>query len=184
VQEVVFSLDICLICGETELSFSRLVAALSDIDGPVPLDDPGDKARVEAIVEIRRLWNCHSLFGPRPSDAGSRGVPLAVIERNGRTETTDIIGLVEKFRLYGCTDPRDRLFALFSMATNIRPVEHSTQTDQLSEINDYIPARGRFIISMNIDYSLDIRGTYETFALTCWKQKRMHSQIWEAVLSR
>jgi hypothetical protein len=167
VQRVVFSLDICLICGKTELSFSRLVAALSDLDGPVPLDDPGDKAKIEAIVEIGRLWNRHSLFGPRPSDAESRGVPLAVIERNRRTKTTNIIGLVEKFRLYKCTDPQDRLFALFSIATNIRPVKHSIQTDQLSEINNYIPARGRFIISININYSLDIRRTYETFALTC-----------------
>ncbi|CAN9400499.1 unnamed protein product [Alternaria alternata] len=119
VQEVVFNLEVCLICGEMELPLSRLISALSIMKNQGLWHET---ARSEAIVEIGKLWNLHSLF--RDS---------AVMEEEGTIEDEpQIFHLLEKFWLYECTDPRDRIFALCSMANDVRPIEDSGDTDSSS----------------------------------------------------
>ena len=166
VQEIVFSLDICLICGDTELSFSRLLVALSVLKTESNQCDNAvaDEARMHAILKISRLWNRHSFLDQYPKEVQA-------------DDTTQILSLVENFNSYGCTDPRDRIFALYSMATDVR----STGIPYHRGTGGF-PAPKK--ISFDIDYSLDVRETYHTFARSCWKQEKVHEQMWQALLSR
>jgi len=166
VQEIVFSLDICLICGDTELSFSRFIVALSVLETEVDQCDDAvaDKARMHAILKISRLWNRHSFLDQYPKEVQA-------------DDTTQILSLVENFKSYGCTDPRDRIFALYSMATDVRstgiPYDRGTGT---------FPAPRK--IPFDIDYSLNVRDTYQNFAWSCWVQEELYEKMWEALLSR
>lgn len=128
VQEVVFNAEVCLVCGKTELLFTRFMAALSFKESQDYLYRRYDIAfsgkdltNWNAILAIKTLWNHHSLFNTY-----------------GSTET-EIIELVEKFTSYGCTDPRDRIFALYSMATDVRPDANSPPSDDISsdEVSSY-----------------------------------------------
>lgn len=156
VQEVVFGLEICLICGDTQLSFSRLVVALYVCEERIYMGATSYKARIQAISEIAKLWNRHSVLGSKS-------------DQTQNEDTTEILRLVENFISYGCADPRDRIFALYSMATDVRLDEDSSQG----------PA-----ISLQIDYSLDVRGTYLAFAWSCWERSHTHKEMWGALLSR
>ena len=163
VQEVVFNLDIHLICGGMELTFSRLVVALSVLQRHIRVNELHE-SRMAVLDEMGKLWNRHSLFGK-----ASRQAPSSTSEG-----ATQILSLVEGFRLYGCTDPRDRILALYSMATDVR---HSSQAIGSTSGTDER-------VSMNIDCSLDVYGTYQAFALSCWERPRTHGKMWEALLSR
>jgi len=163
VQEVVFNLDIHLICGDMKLPFSRLVVALSVLQRHIRVNELSE-SRMTALDEMGTLWNCHSLFG-----IGSRRALSSTPEG-----ATQILELVESFRLYGCTDPRDRIFALYSMATDVRhPSQPVGSTWGIDER-----------ISMNIDYSLDVCGSFQAFAWSCWERPNTHRAMWEALLSR
>jgi hypothetical protein len=161
VQEVVFNQEVRLIYGDVELSWARFVVAISVLSAldnrrPNNLNLQG----WGSITRIARLWKHHSLLDELLNDDGHTQVNLL--------KHTDIISLVDEFALYGCTDPRDRVFALYSMASNLRP---STV------------ASGAGYVLMDVDYSLDLRQTYEAFALACIKAGNI-VVIMEAVLSR
>jgi hypothetical protein len=157
VQEVVFSLEICLICGETELPFPRFIAALSimgdDIIKNVIEPNAGDKASWRAIATIKDLWNTHSLFSGKYNHSDN---PIRIWH------------LVDTFGLYGCTDPRDRIFALYSMATDVRPTQRRLSEKPPQTGDDSSSSSGFVLyhynpVYMDIDYSLDAMETYKTF---------------------
>jgi hypothetical protein len=198
VQEVVFNLEVCLICGETELPFSRLVSALSVIKPQDPSREPSRTADLEAIMGIGRLWNLYSLFREQQS----------ALKYYTTTVDAGILHLLERFWSYECTDPRDRIFALCSMTTDIRSVGDSgesdgsyfkdfptnTADDRLRETDEnlpnpittatYLPYQISGKICININYSLDIRETYEAFALACLMGSENANRMWEALLMR
>jgi hypothetical protein len=186
VQEIVFSLEICLICGTTELPFSRLVSALSVMEPFTQRDSHYDAARLEAIGEIVKLWDRYSLFGEVQSEreAQERGLGMII----SPIEHTDIISLVERFGSYGCTDPRDRIFALCSMATDIRTNDQTFQADDehSSETEDNDPKEPLHYdtISLDIDYSLNVMETYTNFVHASLEKPMMADLIWKALLSR
>ncbi|KAH6848479.1 heterokaryon incompatibility protein-domain-containing protein, partial [Alternaria rosae] len=151
VQEVVFSSEVCLICGDTEIAFPRFIAALSFVQEELGLLNDDDRARVDAIVKIGRLWSRRSLF---PTQL--LGAPLSPSRSD--IDSNDITNLVEKFALYACTDPRDRVFALFSMAANIQPAGY------VSDILPSSASQEQGAVSISIDYSLDVLETYKAFA--------------------
>ncbi|CAN9411980.1 unnamed protein product [Alternaria alternata] len=163
VQEVVFSLNICLICGGTELAFSRLIAALPYMrysDFFVGLS-AGEQVNWSAIDLMKKLWNIHSLSYHLSDE---RGVP------------TKMIDLIDGFGSHRCADPRDRIYAVYSMATNVLPIEHSSRNSRILKKTTKI--------RMNIDYTLDVRKSYKAFALNCWNSLDSEDRMWEAVLSR
>jgi hypothetical protein len=186
VQEIVFSLEICLICGTTELPFSRLVSALSVVEPFTQRDSHYNAARLEAIGEIVKLWDRYSLFGEVRSEreAQERGLRMTI----SPIEHTDIISLVERFGSYGCTDPRDRIFALCSMATDIRTNDQTFQADDehSSETEDDYPKETpRYdTIPLDIDYSLNVMETYTNFVHASLEKPMVAGLIWKALLSR
>ena len=174
VQEVVFNANVCLMCGDTKLPWTRFVAALSYLasrlhiadtshfttglynpDGLAPLDMPDfssdSRQRIAAIFRIQELWSYYSLSG------------LTMQHR----PNIEIAQLVHDFALYECTDPRDRIFAVYSMASDIGPMQFADEEDEEHFGNTY----------MDIDYSLDLRQTYEAFALATIKSGRPTSIV-------
>ena len=192
VQEVVFSLEVRLICGETDLPFSRFIAGLCQVKPQLEAscNNPEDLVRIRGISEIEKLWSHYSRFQTlfEYDDEITRADEV--------TEITDVVALVEKFALYGCTDPRDRIFALFSMATNVRPArcdlqeDHDSQQGDSPRTNDdsqteHAEHEQSDKIYMNIDYALSVDETYEAFALARLNADKEGAQlIWEAVFSR
>ncbi|KAB2108399.1 hypothetical protein AG0111_0g3455 [Alternaria gaisen] len=159
VQEVVFNVEICLICGDTELPFSRFITALSIMGGKFDIIEDvielnaDDKANWHAIATIKDLWDTHSLFSG---------------QYNRRDNPIRIWNLVDTFGLYGCTDPRDRIFALYSMATDVRPSprrlsEKSPQTEDHSSTSNGSVLYDDDPVYMDIDYALDAMEIYKTF---------------------
>jgi hypothetical protein len=164
VQEVVFNLHVNLICGGMELNFSQLVVALRVLERRMIVAHGADGARMRAIAEIGKLWNYHSILGEQSNWT-----------RSGYSAR--ILSLVENFSCYECTDARDRIFAVYSMATDVRPIARSFHSASTRLTIDPI-------IPVAIDYSLDVRETYHNFARGCWGQTRASTQMWEALLSR
>jgi hypothetical protein len=127
IQEVVFNLDITFICGISELSWLRLSTALLSNQHEVSARNLSDTGcSTNAIREMATLWRQNCI----PGDSS----PLQCRKH--------IIELVLEFETYGCSDPRDRIFALCSISC-FREAD------------------------MVIDYTLDVRTTYRNFAFVC-----------------
>ncbi|RYN58110.1 hypothetical protein AA0114_g1965 [Alternaria tenuissima] len=155
VQEVVFNQEVRLIYSDVELPWTRFVAALSVLSAlrdPILVKFP--KAW-SAVTKIAQLWRHYSLFEQFSND-------------HGQSHHTNIVKLMDDFGQHGCTDPRDRIFALYDMASNLR------SSTVISHQHDIV---------MDIDYSLNLQQTYESFALACIRAGKLNTII-EAVLSR
>ena len=155
IQEVAFNSEVRLIYGDVELTWTRFVGAIS-ILSTLNLETANPETRVwSSLPRLARLWRHHALFEQ-----------FSITGEN--YPDTDILKLMDDFDQHGCADPRDRIFALYNMASNMRP---STATSHHRDI------------LMDIDYSLDLKQTYEAFALACMRAGGL-SRIIEAVLSR
>ncbi|CAI9627609.1 hypothetical protein GT037_009152 [Alternaria burnsii] len=155
VQEVAFNSEVRLIYGDVELTWTRFVGAIS-ILSTLNLETANPETRVwNSLPRLARLWRHHALF-ERFSITGEN------------YPDTDILKLMDDFDQHGCADPRDRIFALYNMASNMRS---STATSPHDDI------------LMDINYSLDLKQTYEAFALACMRAGKQTTII-EAVLSR
>jgi hypothetical protein len=155
IQEVAFNSEVRLIYGDVELTWTRFVGAIS-ILSTLNLETANPETRVwSSLARLARLWRHHALFEQ-----------FSITGEN--YPDTDILKLMDDFDQHGCADPRDRIFALYNMASNMRP---STATSPHHDI------------LMDIDYSLDLRQTYEAFALACMRAEQLTTII-EAVLSR
>ncbi|KAH8632700.1 hypothetical protein IG631_11334 [Alternaria alternata] len=152
VQEVVFNPEVRLIYGDVELSWARFVVTMTILSA-LPRDNPLPKFW-SAVTEIARLWRYYSLFEN--------------FSRLSESYETDIVKLLGDFDQHECTDPRDRIFALYNMTSNLRPS---------------IATLHHRDVLMKIDYSLDLRQTYEAFALACMRAGKLRAII-GAVLSR
>lgn len=155
IQEVAFNSEVRLIYGDVELTWTRFVGAIS-ILSTLNLETANPETRVwSSLARLARLWRHHALFEQ-----------FSITGEN--YPDTDILKLMDDFDQHGCADPRDRIFALYNMASNMRS---STATSPHHDI------------LMDIDYSLDLKQTYEAFALACIRARKPTTII-EAVLSR
>ena len=156
VQEVVFNPEVRLIYGDVELSWAQFVVTISTLSALCDLTRNNPCPKVwSAVTKILQLWRYYSQYEIFP---------------NGDMESpdTDIVKLLDDFDQNECTDPRDRIFAMYNMASNLRP---STSTSLRQDV------------LMDIDYSLDLQQTYEAFARACIRTGK-DSAIIEALLSR
>lgn len=161
IQEVVFNVDVLLICGDSQISWARLVAAIEALhesprayNSQVTAANPGviNRAELASLRTIANLWKRHCMI-----DITSQGEYDAVVGKLG------IVHLVENFRHYGCTDPRDRIYALYNMAADILPtklsIQEGTSTTKISGELRYV--------YMDADYGVDVLDVYRTFAASC-----------------
>tara|TARA_R110002003_G_scaffold123_1_gene11113 strand:- start:377 stop:2065 length:1689 start_codon:yes stop_codon:yes gene_type:complete len=165
IQEVVMNVEVLLVCGSSELSWPRLTTALTTIQKTAPQTaeriGPG---RIEALQHIAWLWKYHAMMldGPQHGNGSPK-------------RHQDILTILNTFWRYQCTDPRDRLYALCSMASDI-------QASQPSALAMQGPISRRKIC-MEIDYALDVRQTYQRFAMACVSSRRT-MEILNSVLAR
>lgn len=160
IQEVVFNTDVILFCGTSEITWVRFVTALGVLQKAfVGVMSSGDSQRIEVLQVIGRLWKRHAMG----DEAGTYG-------DYGLTTSEKILKLVNEFGLYECTDARDRIFAVCSMASDVRTTHEADDIDSM-------------YVHLNIDYAADILQTYQRFAVACIDSGQA-SAILDAVLSR
>jgi hypothetical protein len=105
IQEVVFSLDITFICGQTELSWLRLSTALmSDRYKSLGIEEE-TQYNTGSIQEMALLWRQNCI------DSNQQG-----LESN---PPRHILYLVLESTAFACSEPRDRVFALHSISNDI-----------------------------------------------------------------
>ncbi|KAH7138054.1 heterokaryon incompatibility protein-domain-containing protein, partial [Dendryphion nanum] len=104
IQEIVFNMDVLLLCGDAEISWQRFRTGLSIYKFCFPITTTLLE-RLDAIAVVSSLWEINNMVDlPLASDVHH----LEVSSDKG------IIDLLTKFASYECTDPRDRIFALYS----------------------------------------------------------------------
>ena len=152
------NVDVVLFCSRSSITWLRLLAGLSIID-------EAQNETVEIIASqtlvalqtIARLWRHYcATEDPRSTE-----------HRAPSSDQDGMLALVKQFAGYECSDPRDRIYALYNLATDV--VDTSSTRS--------------FVIPMAIDYSSSTRQLYRKFATACIKTKKT-SQILEAALSR
>lgn len=91
-----------------------------------------------------------------------------------------IFSLVERSLDHDCSDDRERIYAMYAIASDIAPALCERPTT-LQEGADRA-----FLVRMNFDYSLDVRETYVNFAIGYMKSYShyLSLQILEATLMR
>jgi hypothetical protein len=143
VQEIVFSLDITLICGKSKLSWLRLSKGLIAFQSGLQSNKYmlGDENK--GLWKVADLWRRNAIVQDLDSSTPSR------------RHHEHILDLVIEFRIYGCTDGRDRIFAVHA----------------LSQQNHARVA---------IDYTLDVYATYRSFALACMADGRTLTVLYAA----
>lgn len=123
IQEVVFNLDVTLICGSMDLSWARFCAALNALK-TFPTRELFQK--VKDIDSMFAIWRSHCM-----------------IDRSTTTAHLNILDLLEQFNHYNVTDDRDRIYALHSMATDIQTfdVEADLETQTINMPVDYTKSK-------------------------------------------
>jgi hypothetical protein len=141
-QEVAMSVDITFICGKTRLSWLRMYTVLQSKRYKRLADSSQPNiAGLRAACLTAEEWGRNCLIRREPSTVASR---------------RHIFDLVSASDMYQCTDARDRIFGLYSLAN------HETA-------------------HMDIDYSLDVYATYRNFALACTADGRTFDVLDAAV---
>jgi hypothetical protein len=154
----------------SELSWIRLIKVLPIVRAKLKKESHViGRQRIDALQRIARLWKYHCDF-----DYSLNGTTQ---ERGAMQDPNneDIVGMVGEFWNYGCANPRDRIFALCSMTSDIRPVPDS----YVDEFGPHVSVP----IFMEIDYSVGVQQTYKVFATACVYASRFPA-ILKAVLAR
>ena len=149
IQEVVFNPDISLFCGAKEISLQRFVSSLahSQAIAPVP--------HYNSLSTGFKIWE------------KNHGISKASLECQG------ILKLMEDYCQFKCTDDRDRIFALYSMAGDLyQPKSISNEFDN----EDY------YSTPMRIDYSLTVEETYRVFAEALIHSHKIDSVLVAAII--
>lgn len=158
IQEVVVNPDVILICGSICISWTRLVAAFSN------LQERGDTIlsfhqteRIEPLKRIANLWFHHSM-----SRAGFLGM-------FGGPKPQNLFDMVESFWAYECRDARDRIYALYSLSS----------TTSVSASPEHAG------ITIDVDYRRSIRRVYQDFTIACLDSDEVdYRQVIKAAILR
>lgn len=156
VQACILNVDVVFVCGPQLITLARLIAGLrlftSDTNFTSACEPPG----LRAFAKTVDLWKSYSILDEQP---------LCPDDLNAIPKF-DVLNLVDSFVENNCGDDRDRIYAVYGMASNIAP----TTMKALQK-----PARGDDAqsngfedhVHMDIDYSLSVRDTIMSFALAC-----------------
>jgi hypothetical protein len=161
IQEIVLNIDVVLLCGDTKMTWARLIAALENLrtHDETWKHIVAHRRQIATLEAIADLWLLHS-------GVGNERLPMFGLSERHREES--FIDLMDHFRGFGCADDRDRIFALFNLSSGI--------TDKPFRRNQ---------INMAVDYSKPIHQTYATFALACLRSSHYNcDRIFKAILRR
>jgi hypothetical protein len=103
------NLDVVLFSAGTEISWLRFVKALDTLRiTQLPIAKVVGPDRLDALQTIAKLWRHHSVMADTLTDS---------------EKPQGLLALVDRFSAYHCSDARDHLFALYSLAPDIEPME-------------------------------------------------------------
>lgn len=192
IQEIVMNVDAVLICGAMEISWIRLVTVVEHLKSILDksLDDTMQR-KLDALQVIIALWKYHNLVN------GHRDPTSASIIRSASIQDDGILGIVNMLSSYACTDDRDRIFALYSMAPDIQPRAQGDEnlsgdvtvpTNPYDPWLRYAPTEGlsgirKLNICLTVSYSLSMRQLYQDFATACIAKGRAISLL-NSILAR
>lgn len=154
-------MDVTLLCGRSEITLVRLIQGLrvfqkNNTNFPRILSSaPG----VRSAERTAELWKRYALDDPI------------------RTDVFEILSLVDDVQEHKCSDDRDRIFALYALAQNIRSPDWKDRSEDRKD-----KTKEQYVI-MDIDYSLDVRETYTAFARACMNTN-MGVRVLEAAVDR
>lgn len=148
IQEAVLNMDMVLVCGSAELSMVKFVSGLDIVRSMEYWSSIGLVPGAIAVVNTIKIWK----------------------QYRSEADTTDlkIVNLVNQATWYECGDDRDRIYALYSMASDIGSVLHEPArvaglgSSQSSHVGD-----DRQLIFMDVDYNADVQEVYTRFAIAC-----------------
>lgn len=165
IQESVLNFDVTLICGDTEITMGKLSTGLRVCSNNVQWTSLVDESPgTRAILKIVRLWN---VWWRSNIESASHSTEQHYL--------LDILHLVNLFPDHGCHDERDRIYAVYGMASNIRPTDQSTDETVLNATED--------MVLLDVDYSLNYRELYTAFSIACMRSGRT-TQLLQAALRR
>lgn len=159
IQEIVLNIDVVLLCGDTQMTWARLIAALKNLrtHDETWKHIVAHRRQIASLEAIADLWLLHSRVGNEPLERLEAWQPEECF-----------IDLMDQFPGFGCADDRDRIFALFNLSSGI--------TDKLFR---------QGTINMSVDYSKPTHQTYATFALACLRSGQYNCErIFNAILLR
>jgi hypothetical protein len=136
--------DILLICGTFELTWLRMSTTISTLEmslGSIYLYDSAHP--FASLQKVIHLWR-------KKNKDNSLILPTICI--SGHHPQDHIFDLVSDFHAYGCTDDRDRIFAVHALSYN----------------ND---------AHMEIDYDLGVCETFVRFACVCMADGRLRDVL-------
>jgi hypothetical protein len=107
IQERILNVDVIFICGQESITLARLLASLRLFTlakrWGAAVDPPG----LRAFAKTGDLWRVYSIVDEQPS--------------SDKIPAFDILNLVHSFVEHDCRDDRDRIYAVYAMASNIAP---------------------------------------------------------------
>lgn len=198
VQEIVMNVDAILICGTSEISWLRLAIAVDYLSGR--FGNQSMQRKLEALQVIVALWKYHNRIDKH------QGLSAVKHLSTGSVYDEGMLGIVDMLSSYGCTDDRDRIFALYNLAPDIKDrqplaVQEKCQSIKSSYDSKYdreyaeecswqrnVPTQKlcefpSLNICMSISYSLTTQQLYQEFAVACIEKARIASVL-NAVLAR
>lgn len=150
-----------MICGKSEISQARLITGLQ-IFKSKGLSKTASLGQ-SSMEKTMNLWREYSINLDTNTNTLAKD-----------SSTLDILSMVDRFQNHGCGIAHDRVFALYSMASNITLV---TQDDTSIGHED------KGLVHMNVDYTLSVKESYSAFAIACMRNK-MTVRIIESAVAR
>jgi hypothetical protein len=155
--------DVVLLCGKHELTWMRLITAVGIIRNAfVDIANLIGHHKLDALGKVANLWQHHCMIEVEGHHS----------QRSSLDREENAITILDTFFHYGCSDDRDRIYALYT-ALDLEPKESQTVPGPTAKLTIY----------MDVDYSLDTQETYLAFTSACVASYRA-TTILNAVLSR
>ncbi|KAF5497478.1 Heterokaryon incompatibility protein 6, OR allele [Colletotrichum siamense] len=119
IQEVVRNHDVEMHCGTTSLSWTKLIAITSKLG---KLIGAKNRQAIDSVIQMRNIWKS-----------------LVLLEETGAGHS--LLENFHAFSHFGCADPRDRIFALAALSSDVsmttEPKNHKTNGYIESESSAY-----------------------------------------------
>jgi hypothetical protein len=143
IQELAANLDVLLYCGISEISWTRFQAAVKHLK---PIERLHRMLSDDTVATVRSHFDVWKLWAQ-----GDRSETLRVYG--------DIFFLLNEYEKSGCSDPRDRLYALSNLSNDIHTPNRYVSTSQALVVR---PAEKAIVLP--VDYTKPFEEVYTQFA--------------------
>lgn len=174
IQEIVVNCDVTLFCGNSYISWTRFVIALDALEKKYATKPSGEAVLDIKCIPLRTINTLSSLWRLHAGAMMKRGQGWP------SDEDSKFLALLDSFNKSQCTDPRDRLYALYHLATQ---GVGQTSSGSCSDSRKYAPyvclranlykeptikmiSRGKLSPKIMVDYTIPTEVIYEGYAIS------------------